>query len=94
MRLELRIVHQEPSYRDSWRLAEELLNRRGWALQEFVLSPRIIFFSAKGPLWKCHRQNFDAITPATLNIPILEGVYEMADQLPFELDSLSPGLKE
>lgn len=35
-------------------LAENPLNKRGWCLQESILSPRIIHFGKDRVLWQCH----------------------------------------
>ena len=36
------------------RLTESPLNKRGWCLQESILSPRIIHFGKYRVLWQCH----------------------------------------
>ncbi|MCJ1244767.1 hypothetical protein MMC30_001967 [Trapelia coarctata] len=36
-------------------LAENPLNKRGWCLQESILSPRIIHFGKGRVLWQCHK---------------------------------------
>jgi Heterokaryon incompatibility protein (HET) len=44
----LRVQPKSRYYPDSWNSMEEPLSRRGWVLQEFLLSPRFDFLWSKG----------------------------------------------
>ncbi|PVH85948.1 hypothetical protein DL98DRAFT_583035 [Cadophora sp. DSE1049] len=72
-------VHTEPP-----ELPDEPLDRRGWTLQESLLSPRILNYGSKDLIWKCRREPFHGLTshhtfyrpplherlpPAVFNIP-------------------------
>jgi hypothetical protein len=42
-----------------------ILDTRGWALQEFLLSPRLLLFSQTEVLWQCQQVNVDPILPSS-----------------------------
>ncbi|KAL5316583.1 hypothetical protein ACEPPN_015632 [Leptodophora sp. 'Broadleaf-Isolate-01'] len=72
-------IHTEPP-----ELPDEPLDRRGWTLQESLLSPRILYYGSKDLIWKCRGEPFHSLTtshtfyrpplherlpPAIFNIP-------------------------
>jgi Heterokaryon incompatibility protein (HET) len=40
------------------------LDSRAWALQEYLLSPRLLIFGTGGPVWQCQSQNLRPIIPS------------------------------
>lgn len=42
-----------------------LLDTRGWALQEFLLSPRLLLFSQTEVLWQCQQVQVDPVLPSS-----------------------------
>jgi hypothetical protein len=40
------------------------LDTRAWALQEYLLSPRLLIFGAGGPVWQCQTQKLQPIIPS------------------------------
>jgi hypothetical protein len=42
-----------------------LLDTRGWALQEFLLSPRLLLFSQTEVLWQCQQVHVDPVLPSS-----------------------------
>ena len=39
------------------------LNNRAWALQEYLLSPRLLIFGTGGPVWQCQTQHLKPLFP-------------------------------
>jgi hypothetical protein len=46
---------------------DDPLDRRGWALQESLLSPRLLVFSKQEPLWHCQAVQFKTAKDGYLN---------------------------
>jgi hypothetical protein len=42
----------------------EPLDRRGWTLQEALLSPRILYYGSKDLIWRCQHEPFKSVFPA------------------------------
>jgi hypothetical protein len=42
---------------------DEHLDRRGWTLQEALLSPRILYYGCKELIWKCQHEPFKPVFP-------------------------------
>jgi hypothetical protein len=42
-------------------LPDEPLDKRGWTLQEALLSPRILYYGSKDLIWKCERLQFEPV---------------------------------
>lgn len=40
---------------------DEPLDKRGWTLQESLLSPRILYYGSKDLLWKCQAKDFHPV---------------------------------
>ena len=47
--------------------AENPLDSRGWVLQEFLLSPRVLLFGNDEVTWNCQSERFKKIAPNHLN---------------------------
>ncbi|KAG4439010.1 hypothetical protein IFR05_005526 [Cadophora sp. M221] len=77
-------IHMEPP-----ELPDEPLDRRGWTLQESLLSPRILYYGSKDLIWKCRGEPFHSLTtnhtfyrpplherlpPAIFNIPSRDAI--------------------
>ncbi|KAH6716959.1 putative tol protein [Leptodontidium sp. MPI-SDFR-AT-0119] len=74
---------------DTPELPDEPLDRRGWTLQESLLSPRILYYGSKDLIWKCRGEPFHSLTtshtfyrpplherlpPAIFNIPSRDAI--------------------
>lgn len=55
---------------------EQPLDRRGWALQEYLLSPRFLMFGGTELTWHCQTQVFKSIGESHIHY------YELAQRLP------------
>ncbi|KAH7313214.1 heterokaryon incompatibility protein-domain-containing protein [Rhexocercosporidium sp. MPI-PUGE-AT-0058] len=77
-------IHSEPP-----ELPDEPLDKRGWTLQESLLSPRILYYGSRDLIWKCRGEPFHSLTtnhtlyrpplherlpPAIFNIPSREAI--------------------
>ncbi|KAM7210750.1 HET domain containing protein [Rhypophila decipiens] len=52
--MEIQVKHRDLEEEDLYTLhTHGPLNRRGWCLQESILSPRVLFYGAKQIYWKC-----------------------------------------
>jgi hypothetical protein len=51
---------------------DEPLDRRGWTLQEALLSPRILYYGCKDLIWKCQHEPFKPVFP-THNLYFVTG---------------------
>lgn len=65
----LPILRQEGGYNTLWvrklpvTLPDELLDSRGWALQEYLLSPRVLYYGSRDIFWKCQEDLFVPVVP-------------------------------
>jgi hypothetical protein len=46
---------------------KNLLRQRGWAYQEFLLSPRVLSYSERELMWHCQTEQLQTITRSSLN---------------------------
>jgi hypothetical protein len=44
-------------------LANEPLDSRGWALQEYLLSPHVLYYGTRDLVWKCQKELFEPVLP-------------------------------
>jgi Heterokaryon incompatibility protein (HET) len=51
------------------RTPDEPLDKRGWALQEYLLSPRVLYYGSLDLLWRCQKQLFQPVLPT-------QGIYQ------------------
>lgn len=42
---------------------DEPLDKRGWALQEYLLSPRLLYYGSRDLIWKCQERLFEPVLP-------------------------------
>jgi len=45
-------------------LPNEPLDTRGWALQEYLLSPRVLYYGSRDLFWKCQQDLFVPVLPS------------------------------
>ncbi|KUJ11535.1 HET-domain-containing protein [Mollisia scopiformis] len=50
-----------------WSARDQRLFTRGWAFQEFMLSPRVILFDDVQPTWHCYSESFRALVPGYID---------------------------
>ncbi|PMD47683.1 HET-domain-containing protein [Hyaloscypha variabilis F] len=67
--LPLPILFPEGGYgklwvRSSLVLPAEPLDSRGWALQEYLLSPRVLYYGSRELFWKCQQELFVPVLPS------------------------------
>ncbi|KAL9054047.1 MAG: hypothetical protein Q9162_004376 [Coniocarpon cinnabarinum] len=55
-RNELFLQFQKPRF---WGSFQEPISKRAWTLEEYLLSQRLVMFTAEGPVWECHQTTVD-----------------------------------
>jgi Heterokaryon incompatibility protein (HET) len=91
--LKLNTIQVSNLYPPGTTLSESALGKRGWALQEWRLSRRIVFFTYEGALWQCKKRGLDCrdqkydLQQHTGWMRILEDYSER--QLTYKIDRLS-----
>jgi len=66
-------VRHEPEYDDFVKSEDEPLNTRGWAFQEFLLSPRLLVYGSAEVVWRCQEVPLKSISDSYVNYMRYEG---------------------
>ncbi|KAL2061854.1 hypothetical protein VTL71DRAFT_7232 [Oculimacula yallundae] len=80
-------VHAEPP-----ELPDEPLEKRGWTLQESLLSPRILYYGSKDLVWKCRVEPFRSMS--THHAFYRPPIHERLPQAVFNIPSRDPIVTE
>ena len=66
---------------------DEPLDKRGWTLQEAMLSPRMLYYSSKDLIWKCQKTTFKPVVPDHDLYSVLPGMVPILPSTVFNIPS-------